>query len=80
MHIANSETLMVSGHNDSSIKVWDMNSRDMVMKFEDHADKVCCVKFTPDEKYIVSTSKDDTIKIWDIRSKKVLHSFENDMF
>jgi WD40 repeat protein len=80
MHIAHSENLMVSGHNDSSIKVWDLNNREMIVKLEDHADKVCCVRFTPDEKHIVSTSKDDTIKIWDVRSKKVLHSFENDMF
>jgi len=81
MHISNSETKMVSGHNDCSIKMWDINSKECTHKFEyAHNDKVSCVRFTADEKYIVSTSKDDTIKIWDIRQKKILHTFEHDLF
>ena len=81
MHLAHSETRMVSAHNDCSIKLWDTNSRECQHKFEyAHNDKVGCVRFTPNELYIVSTSKDDTIKIWDIRQRKVVNTFEHDHF
>ena len=80
MHISNSETKMISGHNDCSVKMWDVNSRDCIVKLEDHNDKVNCVRFTPDENYIVSSARDDAIKIWDVRQQKILFTFEHDLY
>ena len=68
MHVSRSETYIVSGHNDCSIKAWNAKTKDSIFKIPDaHADPVSCVRVTPDENYIASTSKDDTIKIWDLR-------------
>lgn len=81
MHSSRSETAIVTGHKDGSIKFWDYKKKEISMKFEDaHADPVACVRFTPDENYVVSTSKDDTIKIWDLRQQKLLNQFEHDIF
>lgn len=68
MHVSRSETYIVSGHNDCSIKIWNAKSKEAVFKIPDaHADPVSCVRVTPDEQCIISTSKDDTIKVWDLR-------------
>lgn len=81
MHVSRSETYIVSGHNDCSIRLWNAKTKDPIMKLEDaHADPVSCVRITPDEKFIVSTSKDDTIKIWDMKTQKLIHNFEHDDF
>ena len=68
MHVSRSETYIVSGHNDFSIKLWNAKTKDSIFRISDaHSESVSCVRVTPDEKYVVSTSKDDTIKIWDLR-------------
>ena len=68
MHISRSETYMVSGHKDTSIRMWNSKTKDAIFKIEDaHGDPVACVRITPNENYFVSTSKDNTIKIWDLR-------------
>jgi WD40 repeat protein len=68
MHISRSEINMVSGHNDSSIKLWSTKSREKIFQIDEaHSEPVSCVRITPDELYIASMSKDDIIKIWDIR-------------
>ena len=73
MNISRSEKNIVTGHNDGSIKIYDMRTKDWVNKISDaHADPVACVRISPDERYIVSTSKDDTIKVWDFRSNLVV--------
>ena len=81
MHINRSETSLVTGHNDYSIRVWNVKTRESMFKFEDaHSEPVCCVRYTPDEQYICSTSKDNSIKIWDIRQQKLMHTFEHAQF
>ena len=81
MHVSRSETYIVTGHNDMSIRVWNAKSKEQCFKIEDaHADPVACVRITSDENYIVSTSKDDTIKVWDLRKHSVVHTFEHELF
>ena len=74
MHISRTESNIVTGHNDSSIKFWSAKTRNVTFKLEDaHSGPVSCVRITPDENYVVSTAKDDMIKVWDIRQQKLLH-------
>jgi WD40 repeat protein len=81
MHVSRSETHVVSGHNDCSIKIWNSNTKEMIYQLADaHADPVSCVRVSADENCIVSMSKDDSIKIWDIRMQKLLHTFEHELF
>lgn len=81
MHVSRSETYIVTGHNDCSIRLWNAKSKEQCFKIEDaHADPVSCVRITHDENYIVSTSKDDTIKVWDLRKHGIVHTFEHELF
>ena len=80
-HVSRSETYVVSGHKDTSIRVWNAKTRGCVFKLEEaHGDPVVCVRMTPNENYIISTSKDDTIKIWDVRQRTLLDTFEHELF
>lgn len=73
MHVSRSETYIVSGHKDTSIRLWNLKTKDSVWKISDaHGDPVCCTRITPNENYIISTSKDNTIKIWDVRKQSLL--------
>lgn len=80
-HLSKSETYIVSGHKDTSIRVWNTKSKDCCFKIEDaHAMPVACVRITPNELQIISTSKDDTIKVWDLKQRTLLQTFEHEMF
>ena len=80
-HVSRTETYIVSGHKDTSIKMYNAKTKEKLFQLEGaHADPVSCVRITPDEKYIVSASKDDTIKIWDLRKRKLMQTFEHDLF
>lgn len=49
-HVSRSETYIVSGHKDTSIRVWNAKTRDSIFKLEDaHGDPVACVRMTPNE-------------------------------
>ena len=67
---------IVSGSDDETIKLWDIQSGKELQSFEGHKNSVRSVAITPDGKHIVSGSFDGTIKLWDIQSGKELQSFE----
>jgi WD40 repeat protein len=67
---------IVSGSDDETIKLWDLNTGRLVRSFEGHTDEVWSVAITPNGKYIVSGSRDNTIKLWDINTGKLIRSFK----
>ena len=59
-----SKDLFVSASYDKTIKIWDINSMDMVQNLEGHLSKVNCV-IKHIFGYLVSCSDDKTIKVWE---------------
>ena len=57
--------LVVSGSDDSSIKIWDAATGREVQTLEGHRGSVSSVAFSADSKLVVSGSGDCSIKIWD---------------
>ncbi|KIM46585.1 hypothetical protein M413DRAFT_421887, partial [Hebeloma cylindrosporum] len=58
-------TYLISGAEDNTIRIWDMNSdRNVGLPLEGHNCAITSVAFSPDDKYIVSGSYDKTIRIW----------------
>ncbi|MHC4439324.1 MAG: protein kinase domain-containing protein, partial [Planctomycetota bacterium] len=57
---------IVSGSKDSTIKIWDVETRAELMTLIGHKDGVGSVAFSPDGKRMVSGSDDKTVKIWDV--------------
>ena len=66
---------LVSGSDDKSIKLWDIQIGQALHTFSGHTDSVLSVAWSPDGKTMVSGSADNTIKLWDIQTEQVLHTF-----
>jgi len=66
----------VSASWDKTLKVWDLNSGEVLQTLEGHGDWVTAVAIAPDGKTAVSASNDETLKVWDLNSGEVLQMLE----
>jgi serine/threonine protein kinase len=55
---------LVSGSEDDTIKVWNLNTGEEIYTINEHSDDVFSVAISPDGQTFVSGSGDETIKIW----------------
>ncbi|KAJ7114805.1 hypothetical protein C8R44DRAFT_709944 [Mycena epipterygia] len=63
---------IVSGSSDTTVRVWNAETGEVVGVFEGHTHGVTTVAFSPHDKQIVSGSDDRTVCIWDAESGDVL--------
>jgi len=59
--------LVAAGSLDTVVRIWDVQTGQLVERLKGHRDSVYSVAFTPDGKGIVSGSLDKTLKYWDVR-------------
>jgi len=59
---------ILSGANDTTIKLWDVETGREIKTFAGHTWQVLNAAFTPDGKYIVSDSVDETVRLWDVET------------
>lgn len=55
---------------DSSIRLWNANSFNLIASFKGHLDWITCIAFSPDSKKIVTGSWDFNLIVWDVRKGK----------
>jgi len=60
--------LLTTG-DDHTAKVWDVNTRELLLSFEQHHDVVVYAGFSPDGHRIVTASKDRTAMVFDVDLK-----------
>jgi WD40 repeat protein len=70
------ETLIASGSEDLTVRLWDVSSGECLRVLRDHTDTVNSVDFSPDGTTLVTGSHDRTIKLWDILTGKCLRTFQ----
>ena len=63
-------TLLASGSDDVSIKLWDVAKRQNIATLEGHTGRVRSVSFSPDGTLLASGSDDVSIKLWDVASRQ----------
>ena len=68
--------LVVSGSDNSTIKIWDAATGREIQTLEGHYDSVASVAFSADSKLVVSGSGDSTIKIWDAATGREIQTLE----
>jgi WD40 repeat protein len=61
---------IMSGSNDRTIKLWDVNTGQCLHTLKGHTDWVRCLKF--DDSKMASGGFDETIKLWDMHTGKCL--------
>ena len=58
---------LVSGSEDKTIKIWDLESGNCIKTLQGHTNIVRCIKLLPSGE-LVSSSDDNTINVWDLMS------------
>jgi hypothetical protein len=66
----------VSGSEDQTLGVWDLESGQTLRTLEGHKGWVSAVAVTPDGRRAVSGSKDQTLRIWGLESGQTLRTLE----
>ncbi|MDX2042843.1 MAG: protein kinase [Acidobacteriota bacterium] len=67
---------LVSVGEDSRVRVWDFNRRELKRELKDHTAWVVAVSFSPDGRFLATASWDRSVIVWDAESLekiKVLH-------
>ena len=68
--------LIVSGSEDNTVKIWDVNKYCVVNTYIDHLQPVNAVRWSPDGTCVASCSNDKKIKIFDIRSGRIIQHYD----
>jgi WD40 repeat protein len=58
----------VSVSSDKTVKVWDVETGQVLRTLEGHTSRVMAVMLTPDGKTAVSGSRDRTLKVWGVET------------
>jgi WD40 repeat protein len=66
----------LSGSEDKSIKLWNIDNGEEIRTFQGHTEEVTSVIFSPDDRYALSGSKDNTVKLWEIKRGIELRTFQ----
>jgi len=69
---------LVSGSDDTTIKLWDMQTGGVVKTFQGHTSWVLSVSLSPDCTAIASGSNDNTIRLWDVQTGECHHLIQQE--
>lgn len=69
-------TVLLSGSDDTTIKLWDSSTCDEIACLRDHTGMINSVRFHPDGSCMASGATDNTIKVWDARSQRLLQHYD----
>ena len=61
---------------DHRVRVWDVQTRELVHLLQGHTDWVRSVRFSPDGKWLASAGNDRRLMLWDVRTGKPLRTSE----
>ena len=75
-HMSPDSTVLLSGSDDTTIKLWDSATCEEIARLTDHTGMINSVRFHPDGSCIASGATDNTIKIWDARSQRLLQHYD----
>jgi WD40 repeat protein/3',5'-cyclic AMP phosphodiesterase CpdA len=67
--------LLVTGHDDGKLSLWDTHSGQELFQFTGHTGSVVSVAVSPDGGLLLSGSEDRTMRLWDVSSGQELRRF-----
>jgi WD40 repeat protein len=63
------------GSYDLALRLWDLQTGDLIRSLLGHADAIYAVAVSPDNRHALSGSADRTLRLWDLSTGQLLHSF-----
>ena len=69
-------TSLASGSNDNTIKLWDVQTGEVIKTFHSDAHRPCSVAISSDAMTIASGSHNNAVCLWDVRTGKRRHIIE----
>jgi len=66
----------VSAADDCTLKLWDLQTNQVIFSFEGHTRPIKALVISPDGKTVISGSDDHTLKLWDLQTGKEIHTFK----
>lgn len=69
----------VSGGGDSTVKLWQTHTQQLIRTFRGHRGFITAAAFSPNSSYILTASQDSTARIWDTATGQVRHEFSGHM-
>lgn len=69
---------LISGSADQTIKVWNVETGEVLNTLFGHTDVVRSLALAPDGKTLISGSGDRTIKIWDLQTNQLIQTLEQE--
>lgn len=68
-------TQALSGSSDSTLRLWNTETGEMIRVLRGHSNTILSVAFSPDGANAVSSSSDGTVRLWDIRSGTTVRTY-----
>jgi WD40 repeat protein len=65
---------VISGGLDNAIRVWNLETGDLMQTLKAHTKPVNCLSVSPDSRMLASGSDDHTIKLWNLTNGSLLHT------
>ncbi len=62
-------TRALSGSNDSTIRLWNLDRSESIRRFVAHAGRVTAIAITPDGHRAISGGEDEVVRVWDLETK-----------
>jgi len=77
--ISNDGKQMLSGSYDNTVKMWQIETGQIIHTFKGHSDFVMSVNFSPDSEEVLSGSADNTLKRWNTKTGKEVDTFQRNI-
>nr|MEC4583126.1 WD40 repeat domain-containing protein [Candidatus Parabeggiatoa sp.] len=77
--ISNDGKQILSGSYDNTVKMWHIETGEIIHTFKGHTDFVMSVNFSPDSQAVLSGSADNTLKRWNTETGKEVDTFQRNI-
>ncbi len=69
---------LVSGSDDTTIKVWNLETGNLLLTLTGHTDIILSLAISPNGQTIASSSLDGTVKLWNLQTGELIRTIKRD--